>query len=411
MNVKNFYNSKNVYKFLNALWFFIIMLISSYLAWGTLNFWKMREGIIMVSLAFTIHIISSLIISRLVIFPRIEHLGVVFTIFSFTFLLAIGFVAIGRLYYSRAFLLSFYVLDATLLMVCNRRKKKLNLGIIPFEQYEDILKIDNINWYILQAPKDIALDGIVVSSPEDLTPQWSQYIVTQRLKGIPIYRASEIYESMLGRLPLRYFYEEIIEDLNQSLIVRYTKRLFDILFASLLCPILLLLTLIISVFIKLDSEGPVFFKQERIGQGGKVYKIIKFRTMYRDADIDRPRFTEKDDPRITPVGRILRRFHLDELPQVWNVLKGDMSFIGPRPEQAKIVREFEKEIPFYNYRHLVKPGITGWAQVNQGYAVGLIETIEKLEYDLYYVKNLSIWLDIVIVIKTIKMLITTWGAR
>lgn len=411
MNIKIFYNRKNVYKFLNALGIFIIMLISSYLAWGTLAFWRMKEGIIMVSLTFTVHIISSLIISRLVIFPRIEHLGIVFTIFSFTFLLAISVIAITRLYYSRTFLLSFYILDVTLLMLCNRRKKKLNLGIIPFEQYEDLLKIDNINWHVLNSPKNIALDGIVVSSIEKLTPEWSQYIITQKLKGTPIYYVPEIYESMLGKLPLKYFYVEFVENLNQSLIIRFIKRFFDIILASLLCPVLLLLTLVISIFIKLDSEGPVFFKQERIGQGGKVYKIIKFRTMYKDADTDRPKFTERDDPRITPVGRILRRFHLDELPQVWNILKGDMSFIGPRPEQAEIVKEFEKEIPFYSYRHLVKPGITGWAQVNQGYAVGLLETIEKLEYDLYYVKNLSIWLDIVIVIKTIKILITTWGAR
>ncbi|MBC7320275.1 exopolysaccharide biosynthesis polyprenyl glycosylphosphotransferase [bacterium] len=365
----------------------------------------------MVSLILIAHIISSLVISRLIIFPRIEHLGIVFTIANFAFLLVIGIIAVGRFYYSRSFLLSSYILNTTLLMLCNRKKKKLNLGIIPFDQYEDLLKISDINWYILQSPKNVVLDGIVVTSLEQLSPEWSQYIITQKLKGIPIYHISEIYESMLGRLPLKYFYIELLENLNQSLIIRFIKRLFDIILASLLFPIFLLLTLIVSIFIKLDSEGPVFFTQERIGQGGKVYKIVKFRTMYKDAETDGPRFTEEDDPRITRIGRILRNFHLDELPQIWNILKGDMSFIGPRPEQAKIVREFEKKIPYYSYRHLVKPGITGWAQVNQGYAVGMTGAIEKLEYDLYYVKNLSLWLDIVIVIKTVKILITRWGAR
>ncbi|MCX7795442.1 MAG: exopolysaccharide biosynthesis polyprenyl glycosylphosphotransferase [bacterium] len=405
-------NIKTFYKFLNIAGIFIIILFSSYLSWGTLEFWKVKEGIIMVSLILVAHIISSLVISRLIIFPRIEHLGIVFTIVSFTFLLVIGIIATGRFYYSRTFLLSSYILDVTLLMLCNRKKKKLNLGIIPFDHYEELLKIINdINWHVLQSPKNIILDGIVVSSLEKLDSEWSRYIVTQKLKGIPIYHVSEIYESMLGKLPLSFFYVELIEDFNQSLIMRFTKRLFDIVLSSLLFPIFLLLALIISIFIKLDSEGPVFFTQERVGQGGKIYKIVKFRTMYRDADINGPRFTEEDDPRITPVGKILRRFHLDELPQIWNILKGDMSFIGPRPEQAKIVEEFERKIPFYNYRHLVKPGITGWAQVNQGYAAGISETIEKLEYDLYYVKNLSLWLDVVIIIKTIKILITSWGAR
>lgn len=402
---------KNFYKILNIAGIFIIILFSSYLSWGTLEFWKVKEGIIMVSLILLAHIFSSLVILKLIIFPRIEHLGIIFTIVSFTFLLVIGIIAIGRFYYSRSFLLSSYILDTTLLLLCSRKKRKLNLGIIPSEDYEEFLKISDINWHILQSPQNMNLDGIVVSSLDKLDSKWSKYIVTQKLKGVPIYHVSEIYESMLGKLPLRYFYVEFIENFNQSLIVRFIKRLFDIILASLLFPVFLLLTLIISILIKLDSEGPVFFTQERVGQGGKIYKIVKFRTMYKDADINGPRFTEEDDPRITPIGRVLRKFHLDELPQIWNILRGDMSFIGPRPEQAKIVKEFEKKIPFYSYRHLVKPGITGWAQVNQGYAAGILETIEKLEYDLYYVKNLSLWLDIVIIIKTIKILFTKWGAR
>jgi len=127
--------------------------------------------------------------------------------------------------------------------------------------------------------------------------------------------------------------------------------------------------------------------------------------MYSDAEIDGPKFSNENDPRVTRVGRFLRKFHLDEIPQFWNVLKGDMSLIGPRPEQVEFVREFEKKIPYYNLRHLVKPGITGWAQVQYGYAASLDETVEKLEYDLFYIKNPSIWLDLAIAIKTLRILI------
>lgn len=367
----------------------------------------------MVSLVVIAHIVSSIIISKLILFPKIEHLGIVFTVVSFIFLLLISIIAIGRFYYSRSFLLSSYVLDTTLLIICNRKKEKPSLAFLPFEKDEELLKVDSVNWFILDSPfiEYINLDGIVISSLERLTTEWLYFITNQRLRGIPIYHISEIYELTLGRLPLKYFHVDLLENLNQSFIMRFSKRLFDIIFASLLFPIVLLLTVVISIFIKLDSEGPVFFTQERVGQMGKIYKIIKFRTMYKDAELDGPKFTEEDDPRITPVGRILRRLHLDELPQVWNILKGEMSFIGPRPEQARLAREFEKEIPFYSYRHLVKPGLTGWAQINQGYASGVMETVEKLEYDLYYIKNLSLWLDIVIVIKTVKILITRWGAR
>src|SRR5690606_30964826 len=123
------------------------------------------------------------------------------------------------------------------------------------------------------------------------------------------------------------------------------------------------------------------------------------------------RFAAADDDRITPIGRILRRYRLDELPQLWNVLKGDMSIVGPRPEQVAFARQFEKEIPFYQWRHRVKPGITGWAQVQQGYAAGVEDTIEKLEYDLYYVKHLSFWLDVFIMLRTVRIILTGFGAR
>jgi exopolysaccharide biosynthesis polyprenyl glycosylphosphotransferase len=225
------------------------------------------------------------------------------------------------------------------------------------------------------------------------------------LKGVPVYTTYSIYEDVLGKIPIKYFYGRFAETQVQSTIFKVLKRISDVLLIVIASPLILLIVVIVSILIKLDSDGPVFFKQERVGQGGKVFKIVKFRTMYSDAEIDGPKFSNKNDPRVTRVGRFLRKFHLDEIPQFWNVLKGDMSLIGPRPEQVEFVREFEKKIPYYNLRHLVKPGITGWAQVQYGYAASLDETVEKLEYDLFYIKNPSIWLDLAIAIKTLRILI------
>jgi lipopolysaccharide/colanic/teichoic acid biosynthesis glycosyltransferase len=178
----------------------------------------------------------------------------------------------------------------------------------------------------------------------------------------------------------------------------------------LLFPIFIIILLIFSLWIKLDSKGTVFFSQKRMGYRGKVFTMYKLRSMY----IDKygTGFTgEKEDPRITKVGKIIRKFRIDELPQIINVLKGDMSFIGPRPESFELSKWYEKDVPFFAYRHIVRPGLSGWAQVNQGYAAEVDGMNIKLEYDFYYIKNFSFWLDVLIAFKTIRILTTGFGAR
>jgi len=391
-----------------------MLFLPSYLAWRTLEFWKVREEAIMSFLVLTSYLLTFLITSKTTIFPRIEHAGVIFTVVSLMYLILISIIAIGRLYYSRSFLLYAYILNSIWLMIgyLLKRKRKPKLMLLTSTDCDDLLAIENIAWYIPNSPSEAPpLDGIVISSLEELDSAWSRYVVNQALKGASVYHISDIYEAYLGKLPFKYFSEEFIGDNYRSFTVKFSKRSFDVILALVLSPLTLLLSIVIAILIKLDSEGPVFFKQDRVGQGGKVFKMIKFRTMYVDAEAKGPKFADKDDPRITRIGRILRKFHLDELPQIWNILKGEMSFIGPRPEQTKFVEEFEREIPYYNLRHLVKPGITGWAQIHYGYAAGLEETIEKLEYDLYYIKNMSVWLDLVIILKTILVLLRRQGAR
>jgi lipopolysaccharide/colanic/teichoic acid biosynthesis glycosyltransferase len=179
------------------------------------------------------------------------------------------------------------------------------------------------------------------------------------------------------------------------------KRLLDIL-GGLVGAVVFLITLpFIALATLIDDGWPIFYSQARLGRGGITYRIIKFRTMRRDAEADgQPRWAREDDERATRVGRFLRKTHLDELPQFFNVLRGEMSLVGPRAERPELVEYFQRHIPFYRARLLVKPGITGWAQINYGYASSIEETIVKLEYDLYYIKHRSMLMDLVILLRT-----------
>lgn len=166
----------------------------------------------------------------------------------------------------------------------------------------------------------------------------------------------------------------------------------------------------VAAWIRRDSAGSPIFRQERIGYGGTPFTLFKFRTM-RDGPDDKARFAAREDDRLTRVGRVLRRLRVDELPQLWNVLRGDLSLVGPRPEQGPFVERFAETIPFYNHRHLVRPGITGWAQVNFGYADNEADTVEKLSYDLYYVKHVSPWLDLEVLGRSVWTVLSGFGAR
>jgi exopolysaccharide biosynthesis polyprenyl glycosylphosphotransferase len=189
------------------------------------------------------------------------------------------------------------------------------------------------------------------------------------------------------------------------------KRLADL--AILVCslPIVLPICIITAICIKLESPGPVIYAQMRVGQGNKRFVMYKFRSMYVDNKERVAKFASEEDPRVTRVGRIIRQLRIDELPQLINVLNAEMSLIGPRPEQPAFVQRFDEIIPFYCYRHVVKPGITGWAQVRHGYAASTDETQVKIEHDFYYIKNCSLYLDLLIVFLTVKTMLTGFGAR
>ncbi|RLA82151.1 MAG: hypothetical protein DRG31_07810 [Deltaproteobacteria bacterium] len=196
----------------------------------------------------------------------------------------------------------------------------------------------------------------------------------------------------------------LTKPLNQAI-----KRIFDVVAASLGLAFLLPLFPIIAFAIYLDSPGPIFYTQLRVGRGGRLFRLYKFRSMVPDAEKEKPVWAREGDPRVTRVGRILRRTHLDEFPQLINILKGDMSAVGPRPERPEFVEELSKEIPFFRVRHAVKPGMAGWGLVKYGYASSKEDSLYKLQYDLYYIKHWSLWLDVVILLKTVIDTITFRG--
>jgi exopolysaccharide biosynthesis polyprenyl glycosylphosphotransferase len=290
-----------------------------------------------------------------------------------------------------------------------------NLALIPGGMADEMLNLPGISWLVLDTCiLNRQVDGVVVDLHQRLSVQWVRFISNCTLKRIPVFHAAVVFEGATGRVSLSHLSEGVLEDFELSPVYMTMKRAVDVLLAGVVGCISLPFLIPLMVAIRLDSHGPVFFMQERVSQGGRPFRMIKFRTMKNPKGGEKnaeAKFATDENARITKLGRFLRRYRLDELPQVLNILRGDMSFIGPRPEQIPFVQQFEKEISFYCYRHLVKPGLTGWAQVTQGYAAGTDQTRAKLEHDLYYIKYFSFWLDLWILGKTLRTVITGFGAR
>lgn len=224
--------------------------------------------------------------------------------------------------------------------------------------------------------------------------------------------ASEFMESITTRIPTARLTEAwFLENLKESRkkVYSITKKFLDYTLAAILLFVLLFFIPLIALINFIIDKGPLFYSQMRIGAMGKPFLIYKFRTMVSNAETNGAVFAQKNDPRITKFGKFLRKTRIDELPQIWNVLRGEMSFIGPRPERPEFVAELEAAMPFYNLRHLIKPGLTGWAQINFPYAGTIEENLKKLQYDLYYIKNRSLLLDIAILLRTINIVLRWMG--
>ena len=236
-----------------------------------------------------------------------------------------------------------------------------------------------------------------------------------KLNGIDIIDLPSFFERETGYVQLQVMNPSwmIFSDgFDRGPLRDASKRMFDVIASMLLLAISLPVMVITAVLIKLDSPGPILYRQERVGQGNAPFDVLKFRSMRTDAEKDgKPRWASHNDDRITRVGRVIRKLRIDELPQIFNVLKGEMSFVGPRPERPYFVEQLSKQIPFFMCRHNVKPGITGWAQIRCSYGASVEDAIEKLQYDLYYVKNHSLFLDLVVLFQTVQVILFGKGSR
>lgn len=258
------------------------------------------------------------------------------------------------------------------------------------------------------------VDRIIVALEERRGKFPEAQLLECKMRGFAIEEGIEFYEHLTGRLqveslrPSFLIFSGGFKKLKLTMLMRrIIEFAFSLIGLILLSPIIL----VVSVLIKIDSRGPVFYRQERAGEKGKTFELLKFRSMVENAETDGPVWAVKDDERITRVGRWIRRLRFDEIPQMINVLKGDMSFVGPRPERPYFIEQLRKEIPFYDQRLSVKPGVTGWAQIKYRYGASKEDALEKLKYDLYYIKHLSSLFDLIIIFETIKVVAFGKGAR
>jgi len=260
---------------------------------------------------------------------------------------------------------------------------------------------------LLSVIQEEGVTDVIVAITGQMNGAMFQALLDAQQRGVEITRMPVSYEELLGRVPIRilesdWLLRSFVDEVRVSSLYLLTKRLLDIGGALVGLLVLALVYPWVAAAILLESGRPVLFRQARLGQGGRPYSVYKFRTMRQDAEADgQAHWALEGDPRATRVGRILRRVHLDEFPQFWNVLVGEMSLVGPRPERPEMVADLEKQIPFYRARLLVKPGIGGWAQVNYGKGASVEGSAEKLEYDLYYIKHRSLGMDLLIILRTI----------
>jgi lipopolysaccharide/colanic/teichoic acid biosynthesis glycosyltransferase len=337
---------------------------------------------------------------------------------SFSALL-IAFVFV-RIPYNRLLLSTGFVLTLTwffILAILTQRAHRLRIGILPFGEMGQIHMVPNLFCRVLNSPdEDISdLDAIAADLRIDLPSEWDRRLADYALTRVPVYHTKHLVESLTGRVELEHLSENSFGSLAPRQDYMLAKRLVDWIAALLAGALLLLPLIVIGFLIRLTSPGPALFLQERIGYQGRPFTVFKLRTMRvgaraKDDERDLAITRDKDD-RITPIGRFLRKSRIDELPQLLNILRGEMSWVGPRPEAAVLSRWYEQEIPFYRYRHIVRPGIAGWAQVCQGHVTAVDEVRSKLHYDFYYIKNYSPWIDLLIVVRTIRIMMTGYGAR
>jgi sugar transferase (PEP-CTERM system associated) len=260
-----------------------------------------------------------------------------------------------------------------------------------------------------------AIDRVIVALTDRRAVMPVNDLLELRMAGVQVEDGTSILEKISGQVEVDELHPSWMifgDGFRLTSVHRFLRRIVSTLFALALSILTLPLIPIIMLLIRLTSPGPMLYRQKRVGLRGEIFNCYKFRTMRCDAEADSgPTWASDDDPRVTQAGKFLRRTRLDEIPQLWNVLRGDMAFVGPRPERPEFVAKLQRQIPYYSLRHMTRPGITGWAQINYGYGSSVEESKEKLRYDLYYIRNISVMLDLLIAFYTVRTVLIGRGAR
>ena len=408
--------SKRLQTFFGLL---LVVVLPAMYRWG-IDFWLTSttaqwNAFIGTAAAFTL---SMTFVNRLCQLPGTKSFAYVIPTVTVSYVVLVIFyslleIAVSRLQVGISFAMA--VVFGSIFYYVDSKLTTKRMAVVPFGKALTLCvrKNASVRWYMLNSPSLVdvkRIDAVVADLRGDLPEEWQRFLADCTIHRIPVYHATQVHEMITGRVLLDHLYANEFGSLSPHEGYEVVKRGLDILGALLLLPLVSPIMVLTAIAIRRDSPGPALFCQPRMGFHCRPFSVYKFRSMYTDHKGQG--FTEGDnDPRITRVGRVIRKYRLDELPQLVNVLKGDMSFIGPRPESMSLASWYEKDVPFFHYRHVVRPGISGWAQVEQGYAAEVDGMIQKLEYDFYYIKNFSFWLDILIVLRTIRTVVTGNGSR
>jgi lipopolysaccharide/colanic/teichoic acid biosynthesis glycosyltransferase len=372
------------------------------------------------------HLMGYFAYRRLDAFPGIATFSAILPAFALSYGLVFLIIFFFRFDYSRFQAAGSFIISTSWyfgLSILTHRLQSYRLALVPIGNINQLGAVEGVIWRELSSPDAVpdGVQGVVADLRADLPDAWVRFITDCVLSGTPVYHVKQALESLTGRVEIEHLSENTLGSLNPNQAYIKIKQALDWLVALAVLVLTSPLLFMLVLAIRLETPGPALFCQQRVGYRGAVFTVYKFRTMCdgenadrgsMDGMADRERaITHDDDARITRIGRVLRRTRLDELPQAINVLRGEMSWLGPRPEAVALSRWYETELPFYAYRHIVLPGITGWAQVNQGHVTAVDEVREKLHYDFYYIKNFSPWLDLVIIMRTIRIMLTGFGAK
>ncbi|MCA3574321.1 MAG: sugar transferase [Aestuariivirga sp.] len=363
-------------------------------------------------------LLSHMLVSQFSSYPGETPLTVSLTSASLGFGVVALLIMSTHVSYSRSMLMWGYFATiwwyATLCFLRSRYGRR-TLAVIPGGQTPELLNRPRIDWVHLSAPLPLtgmkSVEGVLVDLSAEIPAEWQRFVLACGTAGVPVFDSTRTKEMVTGQVELSSLSNIGFETLLPNRTYQKFKNVLDIAVAVATLPAVLPIIGITAAAIRLEGPGPVFFVQSRMGYHGRVFNCYKMRSMKVSAETMGPRFTADSDTRITRVGQFIRKYHIDELPQVFNIIKGDMSWIGPRPEAVELAEHYERNIPYYAFRHAVKPGISGWAAIRQGNVAEVTAATTKLRHDFFYIKNLSFSLDAFIAAKTVWAMLTGAGSK